>query len=367
MSNTWGSHLHLSIFGESHGNGIGMVLDGIEPGTRLDLEKLAAQMKRRAPGGALATARKEADEIEWVSGIRDGKTIASPIMGLIRNTNQRSSDYQSVLDWPRPSHADYTAYIKYNGHSDLSGGGHFSGRLTAPLVAAGEICRQAMEQHFSVSVGSHLLQLAEYHEASWNIPQASILDQCRQAEIPCDDPDRVRELILKAKEEGDSVGGIVETAICGIPAGLGDPFFDSLESRIAHLLFSVPAVKGVGFGAAGDFASMKGSEANDAFALEHGRIVTTTNHNGGIEGGISNGMPIVFRSVIKPTASILRPQTSLNLKTMESEARTIQGRHDPCIVLRAIPVLEAVSMIALYDALLADPFVFARLNDKKEE
>lgn len=366
MSNTWGTHLHLSIFGESHGNGIGMVLDGVEPGCELDFAAITSQMQRRAPGGSLSTSRKEADEIEWISGIKNGKTIASPICALIRNTDTRSADYLSVVDWPRPSHADYTAYVKYNGHSDQAGGGHFSGRLTAPLVAAGEICRQAMQKYFDLSVGSHLLALSTYREDAWDIPEASALEALRREEIPCKDPEKVRELIQNAKNEGNSVGGIVESAVCGIPAGLGDPFFDSLESRLSHLLFSVPAVKGVAFGAAEEFASMKGSEANDVFAERDGRIVTLTNRNGGIEGGISNGMPIVFRTIIKPTASISLPQTSLNMKTRKAEKRSIKGRHDPSIVLRAIPVLEAVSMIALYDALLSDPFVFARLTGKKE-
>lgn len=360
MSNTWGEHIRVSIFGESHGNGIGIVLDGIEPGTPIDMDEIRFQMARRAPGGALATSRKEADEVEFLSGIKNGKTIAAPICGIIRNTNTRSKDYNSVADWVRPSHSDYPAFVKYEGHNDISGGGHFSGRLTAPIVLAGEICRQALSAHMDVTAGSHIIRLAEYEEKAWDIPEIEVLKKNNKLEIPADDPEKIREIILKAKAEEDSVGGIVETAVCGFPAGFGDPFFDSLESRLSHLLFSVPAVKGVSFGAGDELAGMRGSKANDPYYLDNGTVKTRTNHNGGILGGITNGMPIVFRTVIKPTASIGLVQQSVNVKTMEEEERSIVGRHDPCIVLRAIPVLEACSMIALYDAFTKDPFGFAR-------
>ncbi len=350
MSNTWGNEIRLSIFGESHGNGIGMVLDGIMPGVRIDQEQLQMQMARRAPGAALATPRKEADEVEFLSGIVDHVTCGSPICGIIRNTNTHSKDYTKTKDWLRPSHADFTALIKYNGFADFRGGGHFSGRITAPLVLAGSICAQALKQKFDIQTGSHIIQLGEYREEKWQSPEAVLLKEMESSRIPCQDPQRVTQLIEKAREQADSIGGMVETAVTGIPAGWGDPFFDSLESRLAQLLFSVPAVKGVSFGAGTSFAAMRGSEANDAFCLREGRVQTASNHNGGVLGGISTGMPLLFQTVLKPTPSIGQKQRSVNIRTMQEEENAIVGRHDPCIVLRAIPVLEAVAQIALYDA-----------------
>ncbi len=350
MSNTWGSEIKLSIFGESHGGGIGMILDGIVPGIHLDMDEIRKQMARRAPGGALSTPRKEADEVEFLSGVVDGVTCGSPICGIIRNTNTKSKDYSKTKDWMRPSHADYTALIKYGGFADYRGGGHFSGRITAPLVLAGSICGQVLAQKYGIQAGSHIVRLGEYEEANWSVVDPKLLKDKEESRIPCDDPQRVTEIIEAARLEADSVGGMVETALTGVPAGWGDPFFDSLESRLAHLLFSVPAVKSVSFGAGGLFAAMRGSEANDAFGLVDGKVVTKTNHNGGILGGISNGMPIVFQTVIKPTPSIGKKQISVNMSTMAEEENQIVGRHDPCIVLRAIPVLEAVAKIALYDA-----------------
>lgn len=350
MSNTWGNEIRLSIFGESHGGGIGMILDGIVPGVSLNMEEIRRQMARRAPGGTLSTTRKEADEVEFLSGIVDGVTCGSPICGIIRNTNTRSKDYSKTKDWMRPSHADYTSLIKYGGFADFRGGGHFSGRITAPLVLAGSICGQVLEQKFGVQAGSHIVQLGEYEEVNWTEAERTTLNKMEESQIPCSDPQRVADIIEAARLDADSVGGMVETALIGVPAGLGDPFFDSLESRLAHLLFSVPAVKSVSFGAGERFAAMRGSQANDAFCIKEGKVSTKTNHNGGILGGISNGMPIVFQTVLKPTPSIGRKQTSVNMNTMTEEENQIVGRHDPCIVLRAIPVLEAVAKIAVYDA-----------------
>ena len=350
MSNTWGNEIRLSIFGESHGGGIGMILDGVVPGIQLNIDEIQKQMARRAPGGALATPRKEADEVEFLSGVVDGVTCGSPICGVIRNTNTRSKDYGKTKDWMRPSHADYTARIKYGGFADFRGGGHFSGRLTAPLVLAGSICGQVLEQKFGLQAGSHIVRLGEYTEDNWDRPDADLLRKMEESRIPCQNPQKVAEIIEEARMAADSVGGMVETALTGIPAGLGDPFFDSLESRIAHLLFSVPAVKSVSFGAGERFAAMRGSKANDAFCLREGKVQTQTNHNGGILGGISTGMPVVFSTVLKPTPSIGQVQSSVNMETMQEEENQIVGRHDPCIVLRAIPVLEAVAKIALYDA-----------------
>ena len=350
MSNTWGNEIRLSIFGESHGGGIGMILDGIVPGIRLDMDAIRQQMARRAPGEALTTPRKEADEVEFLSGVVDGVTCGSPICGIIRNTNTKSKDYSKTKDWMRPSHADYTALIKYGGFADYRGGGHFSGRITASLVLAGSICGQVLEQKFGIQAGSHIVRLGEYEESNWVQADLGVLKQMESSRIPCSDPQKITEIIEAARKEADSVGGMVETVVTGIPAGLGDPFFDSIESRIAHLLFSVPAVKSVSFGAGGQFAAMRGSEANDEFCLQDGNVRTKTNHNGGILGGISNGMPIVFQTVLKPTPSIGQKQQSVNMSTMTEEENQIVGRHDPCIVLRAIPVLEAVAKIALYDA-----------------
>lgn len=350
MSNTFGSVIKLSLFGESHGEGIGFVLWGIEPGTDIDLEELSGEMKRRAPGGALSTSRKEGDKVEILSGVLDGKAEGSPICGIIRNTNTRSADYEALKVWMRPSHADYPAHIKYEGYNDVRGGGHFSGRLTAPLVAAGTLCGQALRRHVPFTAGSHILKLNTYEEAHWDIPEEEELKKCHDLAVPCKDPDKVQDIILKARSEGDSVGGIVETAVTGLPAGLGEPFFDSLESQLAHMLFSIPAVKGVLFGCGTDFACLKGSQANDPYTFREGKVTAKTNHNGGVLGGITMGMPLVLRTVIKPTASIGQEQESVNLAEGTSERRTITGRHDPCIVLRAIPVIEAACKIVLYDA-----------------
>lgn len=350
MSNTWGNDIRLSIFGESHGGGIGMILDGMMPGVSIDMDRLRFQMARRAPGGALATSRKEADEVEFLSGIVDNVTCGTPICGLIRNTNTRSQDYGKTKDWLRPSHADYTALIKYGGFADFRGGGHFSGRLTAPLVLAGSLAEQALQKQFPLQAGSHIVRLGSYEEADWTKVTPELLKRMEESRIPCENPEAVQHMIEAARSEADSVGGQVEIAVTGIPAGLGDPFFDSLESRIAHLLFAVPAVKAVSFGAGERFAAMRGSEANDAFCLEKGQIRTRTNHNGGILGGISTGMPLVVKVTLKPTPSIGQVQRSVNVRTGEEEENQITGRHDPCIVLRAVPVLEAVIKLALYDA-----------------
>ena len=350
MSNTWGSEIRLSIFGESHGSGIGMILDGIEPGVQLNLEMIKQQMARRAPGGSLSTPRKEADEVEFLSGIVENVTCGSPICGIIRNTNTKSKDYSKTKDWLRPSHADYTAMIKYCGFADYRGGGHFSGRITAPLVLAGSICGQALQQKCDLQIGSHIVRLGEYEEQRWHYIDPDQLKHCEASRIPCQSPEKVTEIIENVRREADSIGGMVETAITGIPAGLGDPFFDSLESRLAHLLFSIPAVKSVSFGAGIQFAAMRGSEANDLFGIQDESIYTKTNNNGGILGGISTGMPIVFQTVLKPTPSIGRPQMSVNVNTMQEEENQIIGRHDPCIGLRAVPVIEAAAKIALYDA-----------------
>lgn len=350
MSSIYHGTVSISIFGQSHGPAVGMVLDGVEPGVPVDMQKIRRQMKRRAPGKALSTKRQEADEVEWLSGIYQETTTGSPIAAVIRNTNAQSGDYENLKAWMRPSHADYPASVRYKGYADMRGGGHFSGRLTAPLVLAGSLCCQALEQHIRFTAGSHIVKLGTYEESCWTDPDPALLRECQDLYLPCLHPQEVQAVIEKARQNLDSVGGIVETVVTGIPAGLGSPFFDSMESRLSSLLFSIPAVKGVSFGAGFDFASMTGSQANDPYTYSQGRVVTLSNHNGGILGGITTGMPIVFRTVIKPTASIGRPQHSVNLETKTDEVGTVKGRHDPCIVPRAIPVLEACAAICLYEA-----------------
>lgn len=355
MSGSWGQNFRITIFGESHGAGIGVVIDGMEPGIRLDMEEIERQMARRAPGNRLSTPRKEADQVEIVSGVKDGVTCGTPICGMIRNTNTRSVDYSRTQDLLRPSHADYTGHIKYKGFEDFRGGGHFSGRITAPLTFAGALAAQALRSHFAYQAGSHILQIHTVNENAFRSEdlKAATLASLQTQRIPVLDPETAKayeEAIETARMAQDSVGGIVETALLGLPAGLGDPFFDSLESRLAHLAFAVPAVKGIAFGTGFEFAGLRGSEANDSFCIEDGEIRTRTNHNGGILGGITSGMPVVFRTVFKPTASIAREQQTVNRRTMQEESLCIVGRHDPCIVLRAVPVVEAIAAIAVYDA-----------------
>ncbi len=353
MSSTYGKHLHLSIFGQSHSEGIGMVLDNIPAGMPVDMELLQAFLNRRAPGNsALSTSRKEADAPRFLSGIVDGFTCGAPIAAVIENTNTRSADYNNLKDCPRPGHADYTAHIKYGGYQDVSGGGHFSGRLTAPMCIAGGLCKQWLEAK-SIRISAHIQSIAGISDDSF--------DECNPQldAVNTDFPvlnrsqgEKMADAILAAKARGDSVGGIIECAVTGLPAGLGDPMFDGMESRIASIVYGIPAVKMVEFGAGSCVATMPGSENNDAFTHRDGKIVTKTNHCGGILGGITNGMPLIFRCAIKPTPSIALPQESVSLSRMEDTTLQITGRHDPCIVPRAVPVVEAAAAIAIFDAYL---------------
>ncbi|MBO5665884.1 MAG: chorismate synthase [Firmicutes bacterium] len=330
MMNTFGEQLKLSIFGESHGNGIGMVIDGLPPGLAVDETFIAAEMARRAPGNSsLSTPRKEADQVELLSGVFNGFTTGAPICGMIRNTNTRSKDYTPEL--PRPGHADLTAHLKYNGFADYRGGGHFSGRLTAPLVFAGALCKSLLANN-SISVEAAITAIG-------GVTGHGLTES-------------MEDVILKAKEEGDSVGGIIECVASNLPAGLGSPFFGSVESRLASMLYSIPAVKGVEFGDGFALANMRGSEANDAIIRSGPNYRTQTNHNGGINGGITNGMDVVFRVAIKPTPSISKPQETVNLLTGESATLQVHGRHDPCIVPRAVCVVEAAAAIVFADLLL---------------
>ncbi len=360
MKNTFGTNISLTIFGESHGAGIGAVLDGIAAGVPLDLEALDLAMeKRRARGDGLSTGRMEPDRVKFLSGVVEGRTTGTPIAILIENTNTRSGDYKKTQDLLRPGHADYTAWAKYEGWQDARGGGHFSGRITAAAVAAGEICRQILEG-MGITLSSHIAQVAGLEDAPLSGKESLLKSQLealnRGSGFALVDPDRapaMMEAIREESRQGDSVGGILETAAVGLPAGVGEPFFDSMESVLAHLAFSIPAVKGIEFGAGFALADMTGSQANDPFAWAEERLVTTTNHNGGVNGGIANGMPLVFRTVVKPTPSIYKPQQTVDYPHHTTATLQIQGRHDPCILARAAVVQTAMTAFGLLDMITA--------------
>ncbi|MDR2088270.1 MAG: chorismate synthase [Clostridiales Family XIII bacterium] len=348
--NTWGRGIRLSIFGESHGAAVGMVVDGLPAGERIDAEELRREMQRRAPGrDAFSTARREADAAEILSGVKDGRTTGAPICGLIRNGDARSGDYDGSL---RPGHADWTALLKYGGHADMRGGGHFSGRLTAPLVFAGAMAKQVLGR-LGVGVYGRIVAIGD--AADEETPQGELAWRALSGlQFPASAPAaaRMRAAAGAARAEGDSVGGIVEVAAFGVPGGVGDPFFASAESVVASLLFSIPAVKGVEFGDGFRLAGMRGSEANDELFVEEGVIRSRTNRNGGILGGITNGMPLIARAACKPTPSIAREQRTVDPADMTETTLAIKGRHDPCIVLRAVPVVEAALALGVLDCIL---------------
>ena len=350
MSNVWGERIKLSIFGESHGPAIGIVIGGLPAGESIDEDEIRKEMQRRAPGNSeLSTPRKEKDQVQILSGLMDGKTTGAPLCGMIQNTNTRSSDYDASR--PRPGHADLSAYMKYKGFSDPRGGGHFSGRLTANLVFAGSVAKQILKRR-GITIGAHIKQIGIVKDKAFGDINEELLINLTKEPFPLLDPTieaGMREAILKAKEEGDSVGGIIECAACGLPAGLGEPFFDSMESTISSMMFSIPAVKGVSFGSGFDFAEMRGSKANDPIRIENDYIYTTSNHNGGINGGITNGMPIVCSVVIKPTPSISKEQETVNFDTMQNTTLSTHGRHDPCILPRAVVVTEAALALCILD------------------
>ena len=353
MSSSWGQNLKISIFGQSHGEAIGMTLDGFPAGMSIDMERLLQEMARRAPGqSALTTSRKEADAPEFLSGVLAGRTTGQPICAIIRNTNQRSRDYGDGVDLVRPGHADYTGHVRYFGFEDWRGGGSFSGRLTAPVVLAGALCSQWLEQQ-GVRIACHVQQLGPLKDRSFlDAPADADYSALKGMHLPVLDPgmdERMTAEVLAASADRDSVGGVLECMITGLPAGLGAPFFDSVESVLSHLLFAVPAVKGVSFGEGFGFAELRGSEANDPFAMAGDRVVTISNHSGGVNGGITNGMPVIFRCVIRPTPSIAKAQQTVSLKKGENAELAITGRHDPCILPRAVPVVEAMAAIAVME------------------
>ena len=336
------------IFGESHGPAIGVVLEGVPAGLELDLERVQWELDRRRPGkDPTATARKEADRVEVLSGLFEGKTTGAPLAMVIYNTDQHSKDYESIRYTPRPSHGDYAGFIKSRGTQDYRGGGHFSGRLTAPLTAAGAVAKQVLERK-GVWVGAHISSI--YGICDSPLGELDEMKDVANKPFPVLNDakgEEMRQAILEAKEQQDSVGGAIECGVWGLPAGLGAPDFGyNVEGIFAQHLFAVPAVKGVDFGAGAAFSLMRGSEANDPFAVENGKVVTTTNHAGGVNGGITNGMPVVFEATIRPTPSISLPQQSVDLRTGEETEIEIHGRHDPCIVPRAVPVIEAAAALA---------------------
>lgn len=356
MKNTFGHNYSVTIFGESHGEAIGCVIDGLAPGIKLDMEFINSVMEKRKAKGRISTQRKEADELHIVSGYFNGCTTGTPLTILIENTNTRSNDYEKTKYRLRPSHADFTANEKYMGWQDYRGGGHFSGRITAPLVAAGAIAMQVLKEK-GILIGTHIQKSRTVQDIPFsedmeelqkqidlvNTMDFAVLNEAAAAAM--------KAMIEEAASEGDSVGGVLESCILNVPTGLGEPFFDSLESTLSHLLFSVPAVKGVEFGLGFSFADFYGSEANDAITYDNG-FRTATNNNGGINGGISNGMPIRIRTVIKPTASIYKEQDTVDLKTHEAVKLQIQGRHDPAIIHRARIVVDSVLAIGILDQLM---------------
>ncbi len=352
MSSTFtGLALRLSIFGQSHSEAIGMTIDGLPAGLPIDLDKLQAFLNRRAPGqNDWSTPRREEDRPEFLCGLKDGFTCGAPLTAIIHNNNTRPKDYSQLKITPRPGHADYTAEVKYRGFQDYSGGGHFSGRLTAPLCIAGGVLKQMLESK-GITVDARIAAIAGILDES---PfTASVADK----RFPVVDDavgEQMRQAIAAARAEGDSVGGVIECVVRGVPAGIGEPMFDGIENQIARVLFAVPAVKGIEFGAGFAAANMRGSENNDPFTVRDGKVETLTNNAGGILGGISNGMPVVFRVAVKPTPSIAKEQQSVNLNTMQPEALNITGRHDPCIVPRAVPVIEAAAALAISDLILGE-------------
>lgn len=354
MSGMWGNKIKISIFGESHGNAIGINIDGLEPGFEINLDKVSSEMKRRAPGRSnLSTPRKEADEPEILSGFFQGKTTGTPLCAIIRNNNTKSKDYGKLKDIMRPGHADYTGKIRYNDFNDYRGGGHFSGRITASIVFAGAICKQILEAK-GIKIVSHIKSIGTIEDKSFLDEKITegFINSYMSKELPLIDElkeEAMRKEILLAKEELDSIGGTVECAVLGIEPGIGNPFFDSVESTLAHLIFSIPAVKGIEFGRGFELTQMRGSQANDSMYFSGEKVLTKTNNNGGILGGITNGMPVIFKVAIKPTSSILKSQNTVNINTGEETVLEVNGRHDPCIVQRALPVIEAATAIGILD------------------
>lgn len=354
MSSTFGNALKITIFGQSHAPAIGVCMEGFPAGFTPDFDELNAFLARRAPGqGAYTTARREPDRPEFLAGLVRGHTCGAPVTAIIRNTDTRSGDYAAFTDVPRPSHADYPAQVKWQGAQDSAGGGHFSGRLTAPLCIAGGLCLQYLHVR-GIEITAHIERIGTAQDRRFTPTQPEPL---AKAKLPVLDPDSAEAMLAQiaaAKAEGDSVGGCIECAVTGLPAGLGSPMFGGMENRLAQILFGIPAVKGVEFGSGFACAGMRGSEHNDPYFMQDGAVRTRTNHAGGILGGLTTAMPVIFRVAVKPTPSIARPQESVSLQRGEDTVLEIHGRHDPCIVPRAVPCVEAAAAIAILDALLEE-------------
>lgn len=354
MSSTFGNALKITIFGQSHAPAIGVCMEGFPAGFTPDFDELNAFLARRAPGqGAYTTARREPDRPEFLAGLVRGHTCGAPVTAIIRNTDTRSGDYAAFTDVPRPSHADYPAQVKWQGAQDSAGGGHFSGRLTAPLCIAGGLCLQYLHTR-GIEITAHIERIGAAQDRRFTPTQPETL---AKAKLPVLDPDSAEAMLAQiaaAKAEGDSVGGCIECAVTGLPAGLGSPMFGGMENRLAQILFGIPAVKGVEFGSGFACAGMRGSEHNDPYFMQDGAVRTRTNHAGGILGGLTTAMPVIFRVAVKPTPSIARPQESVSLQRGEDAVLEIHGRHDPCIVPRAVPCVEVAAAIAILDALLEE-------------
>lgn len=352
MSSTYGDKIKISVFGESHGNGIGVVIDGLPAGIKIDIDKVLVQMARRAPGkDKTATPRLEKDFPNVLSGMLDNTLTGAPLCAVIENTNTRSGDYSNLLSCPRPGHSDYAAFVKYNGANDIKGGGHFSGRITAPIVFAGAVCRQILEQK-GIKIAAHIASIGNVTDEYFNPVEIkdSLIEKLNLSAFALIDDSaeqKMRDEVEKARTSLDSVGGTIECVVTGIEAGIGDPMFDGVEGVIAKAVFGVPAIKGIEFGKGFELAKLRGSQSNDPFRYKDGKVVTETNNMGGILGGITNGMPVIFRAAVKPTPSISQKQKTVDLQKKENAELEIHGRHDPCIVPRAVPVIEAVTAIAI--------------------
>ena len=352
MKNTFGNNMQITLFGESHGAYIGAVLDGLAPGIKIDDEFIANQLTLRRPAGKISTARKEEDPYQIVSGAYEGRTTGTALTIIIPNSSQHSKDYSKTRAIARPGHADYTAYCKYHGYEDYRGGGHFSGRITAAIVAAGAVVIPALNSK-GIYIGSHIKQLAGISDREFDNLTEDIrtLSTMSFAVLDKDAGEKMRAAAEAAAADGDSVGGVLETAIIGMPAGVGEPWFDSLESQLSHAMFSIPAIKGIQFGAGFDMVDKRGSEYNDPFKMDGDKVVTTSNNNGGINGGITNGMPVTFRLAVKPTPSIYREQDSVNFIEGADSKLQIEGRHDPAIIHRAKVVVDSMAALCVYDVL----------------
>lgn len=356
MKNTFGTSVAVTIFGESHGAAVGAVVDGLAPGIKIDEDFIRTRLELRKPYGSISTPRREKDDFQIVSGVFEGKTTGTPVCILIPNTSQNSKDYEADRPLARPGHADYTAYVKYHGHEDYRGGGHFSGRVTAALVAAGAIWLSALSAK-GIEIGTHISRLGGISDSEFSTDEAELVSEIkalngkRFAVLDEQKAETMQEVIKEAAADGDSIGGVLETAVTGLPAGVGEPWFDTLEGVLSHALFSIPGIKGVQFGGGFDLVDARGSEYNDAFRMESGRVVSKTNNNGGINGGISNGMPILFRCAVKPTPSIHIAQETVDFVKKEDAKIETGGRHDPAIIHRARAVVDSVAALALIDQL----------------